>query len=123
MFKITYKQGCNGELVTNLELRQGDTGLLRVNPKTKSTGEPIDFNLIDKIVFKFSGDNYKEVYSKILEQYEDYFLLRVESHESVSFDADSFIYEIECTFMDGSVDTPKIGGLVITEQIRKQEGT
>ena len=119
MFRITYKQGCNGELVANLELRQGDTGLLRVNPKTKSTGELIDFDLLEKIFFKFSSDNYKEIYSKELERQEDYFLLRVENTESETFTPDTFIYEFECTFTDGSVDTPKVGGITITEQIKK----
>ena len=117
MFEIEYKSDCGGKEVTILKLKQGDTGLLKVNPKYKSTGEAIDFSLLSKIEFKFGNDSKKE-YSKELERQEDYYLLRVESHESSDFEPDSYKYEFECTFADGTKDTPKEGKLIIREELK-----
>ena len=45
MFEIEYKTDCSGKEIAILKLKQGDTGSLKVNPKSKSTGEKIDFSL------------------------------------------------------------------------------
>ena len=118
MFEIEYKSDCSGKEITILKLKQGDTGLLKVNPKQKSTGEAIDFSLLSKIEFKFSGDNYKQIYVKELEKQTDHFLLRIDSEESAEFVPDSYIYEFECTFIDETKDTPKEGKLIIKEEIK-----
>ena len=118
MFEIEYKSDCSGKEVAILKLKQGDTGTLKVNPKSKSTGEKIDFALLSKIEFKFGYDGYKTLYTKELERSGEFFLLRIDSEESEKIDADSYKYEIDCTFIDGTKDTPREGKIVIKEELK-----
>ena len=117
MFESEIKKDSKGKLQKNFFLTQGDTANIKSVPK--QNGELIDVALVSKCVFKLSLDNYKELFCKELFLQDDKFMLRLESEETAKLAINTYIYEIEYTFIDGTVNTPNKGEFTIEDQIVK----
>lgn len=99
-------------------LTQGDTAEFTAVPKM-SDGSLVDLSTITKCVFKLSDDAYKEVFSKEFTATDEGFVVRLESEETATIPVASYIYEIEYTFEDGTVNTPNQSSFEILDQIIK----
>ncbi len=99
-------------------LTQGDTANFKAVPKM-SDGSLVDLTLIEKCLFKLSDDNYKEVFVKPFEPADDGFNVRLESEETRDIPVGDYIYEVEYTFTDGTVNTPNQSTFTILDQIVK----
>ena len=97
-------------------LTQGDTANFKAVPKL-SDGTLVDFTLISKCLFKLSDDNYKEIFTKEFTKNQEDFSVRLESVETAGIPVGEYIYEVEYTFTDGTVNTPNQAGFEILEQI------
>lgn len=106
-----------GDTQINFYLTQGDTANFVATPM--SDGALIDLSLISKCVFKLSDDSYKQVFAKDFTKTEDGFSVRLESEDTATIPVGSYIYEIEYTFVDGSVNTPNQSNFEILDQIIK----
>lgn len=100
----------------NFYLTQGDTADFTAVPKM-SDGSMVDLSLISKCIFKLSDENYKEVFSKEFEKTDDGFQVRLESDETTNIAVGEYIYEVEYTFTDGTVNTPNQSNFEILDQI------
>lgn len=100
----------------NFYLTQGDTADFTAVPKM-SDGSMVDLSLISKCMFKLSDENYKEVFSKEFEKTDDGFQVRLESDETTNIAVGEYIYEVEYTFTDGTVNTPNQSNFEILDQI------
>lgn len=96
-------------------LTQGDTATFKSTP-TKN-GELINFDLIEKCVFKISDSDYIEIMQKEFTPEENVFSVTLSSEDTQSLPVDKLIYEIEYTFTDGTVNTPNQGTLEILNQV------
>lgn len=99
-------------------LTQGDTADFQAVPKTED-GEVIDFTLISQCLFKLSDDSYKEVFVKEFKKGDNTFDVRLESEETALIPVGNYIYEVEYTFTDGTVNTPNQSEFEILDQIIK----
>jgi len=99
-------------------LTQGDTADFTAVPKL-SDGSIVDLSLISKCLFKLSDDSYKEIFSKEFIKEETGFKIRLESDETAEIPVGQYIYEIEYTFNDGTVNTPNQSNFEILDQIVK----
>lgn len=97
-------------------LTQGDTATFKSIP-TKN-GELIDFALIEKCLFKISDTDYNELLQKQFEAEETMYSVTLESEDTSTLPIDNLIYEIEYTFVDGTVNTPNQGSLTILDQVQ-----
>nr|DAK86197.1 MAG TPA: hypothetical protein [Caudoviricetes sp.] len=98
-------------------LTQGDTANFTAVPK-KSDGSTVDLSIIEKCMFKLSDDAYKEVFQKEFTKNENgFFEIRLESEETAKIPVGDYIYEIEYTFTDGTVNTPNQSQFSILDQI------
>lgn len=97
-------------------LTQGDTATFKSIPTRN--GELIDFALIDKCVFKISDGDYKEILQKEFTEEEGKFSVTLTSEDTATLPIESLIYEIEYTFLDGTVNTPNQGILTILDQVQ-----
>lgn len=102
----------------NFYLTQGDTADFTAVPK-KSDGSLVNFSDIAKCLFKLSDDNYKQIFVKEFTQEEDGYHIRLESEETTQIPVGDYIYEIEYTFTDGTVNTPNQSSFSILDQIVK----
>lgn len=100
----------------NFYLTQGDTADFTAVPKM-SDGSMVDLSLISKCMFKLSDENYQEVFSKEFEKTDDGFQVRLESKETTNIAVGEYIYEVEYTFTDGTVNTPNQSNFEILDQI------
>lgn len=100
----------------NFYLTQGDTADFTAVPKM-SDGSMVDLSLISKCIFKLSDENYQEVFSKEFEKTDDGFQVRLESDETTNIAVGEYIYEVEYTFTDGTVNTPNQSNFEILDQI------
>lgn len=100
----------------NFYLTQGDTADFTAVPKM-SDGSMVDLSLISKCMFKLSDENYQEVFSKEFEKTDDGFQVRLESDETTNIAVGEYIYEVEYTFTDGTVNTPNQSNFEILDQI------
>lgn len=99
-------------------LTQGDTANFKAVPKM-SDGSLVDLTLIEKCLFKLSNDSYKEVFVKEFSPTEEGFGVRLESNETAGIAVGDYIYEVEYTFNDGTVNTPNQASFTILDQIIK----
>lgn len=97
-------------------LTQGDTATFKSTP-TKN-GELIDFALILKCVFKISNADYEKLFEKEFVQETEKYSVTLESDETMGLPIENLIYEIEYTFVDGTVNTPNQGILTILDQVQ-----
>lgn len=102
----------------NFYLTQGDTADFTAVPKM-SDGTMLDLSLISKCVFKLSDENYQEIFSKEFERLDDGFHVRLTSEETTNIPIGEYIYEVEYTFTDGTVNTPNQSNFEILDQIVK----
>ena len=93
-----------GNKHTHFYLTQGDTAVIISTP-TKN-GENIDISDVLKCMFKLEDDNKKGILAKQFEPAGDVFSIRLESEETTRFPVETLTYEIEYTFIDGTVNTP-----------------
>lgn len=100
----------------NFYLTQGDTADFTAVPKM-SDGTTVDLSLISKCMFKLSDENYVEVFSKEFTKGEENFTVRLESEETAQIPVGQYIYEVEYTFVDGTVNTPNQSNFEILDQI------
>lgn len=100
----------------NFYLTQGDTADFTATPRM-SDGTMLDLSLISKCMFKLSDENYQEVFSKEFEKTDTGFQVRLESAETTSIPVGEYIYEVEYTFTDGTVNTPNQSNFEILDQI------
>lgn len=100
----------------NFYLTQGDTADFTAVPKM-SDGSMVDLSLISKCMFKLSDENYQKVFSKEFEKTDDGFQVRLESDETTNIAVGEYIYEVEYTFTDGTVNTPNQSNFEILDQI------
>lgn len=100
----------------NFYLTQGDTADFTAVPKM-SDGSMVDLSLISKCIFKLSDENYQEVFYKEFEKTDDGFQVRLESDETTNIAVGEYIYEVEYTFTDGTVNTPNQSNFEILDQI------
>lgn len=98
-------------------LTQGDTATIKSTPT--QNGVPIDFDLIDKCLFKISDEDYKELLNKQFTREENDYSVTLESEDTYELPVEPLIYEVEYTFVDGTVNTPNNGKFEILDQIRK----
>lgn len=100
-------------------LTQGDTANFKAVPKM-SDGSLVDLTLIEKCLFKLSNDAYKEVFQKEFAKNDGgFFEIRLESEETANIPVGDYIYEVEYTFNDGTVNTPNQTTFTILDQIVK----
>ena len=97
-------------------LTQGDTATFKSTP-TKN-GELIDFTLIEKCLFKVSDSDYKEIFQKQFTEESENYSVTLTSEDTMDLPIDNLIYEIEYTFVDGTVNTPNQGALIILDQVQ-----
>lgn len=116
MLYSTIKTNKYGDSQISFYLTQGDTADFTAIPKTKD-GEVLDLSLIEKCLFKLSDENWKEIFVKPFEASEDGFKIRLESEETAKIPVGDYIYEVEYTFADGSVNTPNQSAFSIMDQI------
>lgn len=116
MLYSTIKTNKYGDSQISFYLTQGDTADFTAIPKTKD-GEMLDLSLIEKCLFKLSDENWKEIFIKPFEKSEDGFKIRLESEETAKIPVGDYIYEVEYTFADGSVNTPNQSAFSIMDQI------
>ena len=100
----------------NFYLTQGDTADFTAVPKL-SDGTMLDLSLISKCMFKLSDENYQEVFSKEFEKTDTSFHVRLTSEETTTIAVGEYIYEVEYTFTDGTVNTPNQSNFEILDQI------
>lgn len=100
----------------NFYLTQGDTADFTATPRM-SDGTMLDLSLISKCMFKLSDENYQEVFSKEFERTDNGFQVRLESAETTNIPVGEYIYEVEYTFTDGTVNTPNQSNFEILDQI------
>jgi len=98
-------------------LTQGDTATFESFP-TKD-GQLINFDLIEKCLFKISDSDYKEILQKEFDKGVTKFTVTLESEDTFNLPVDKLIYEVEYTFIDGTVNTPNQGTLQILDQVRE----
>lgn len=99
-------------------LTQGDSCGIRFRPIDTETKEAVEHTLIRQILFKlYKNDGSRECVFHKAFAYEDNetWLFDMLSEENV-FPVDRYKYEIEVTFIDGSVNTPCQWYFEITEQ-------
>lgn len=118
MFKSEIVTDKYGNQQTNFILTQGDTATIKSRPTRNK--EPISLDLIDKCIFKLSGSDYIEIFSKEFDKGEDRYSVTLETEETSILPVDKLIYEVEYTFTDGTVNTPNKGTFEITDQIVKK---
>lgn len=118
MFRKKTKKDKDGNIIVDFELTQGDTAIIFATPKQES-GELIDLSSISQCMFKLGNDAYNEVFTKEFDKQEENLMVRLESEETTTIPVGDYVYEVEYTFVDGTVDTPNIGTFTITDQIRK----
>ena len=116
MLYSTVKTNKYGDNQLYFYLTQGDTANFKAVPKL-SDGTLVDFTLIEKCLFKLSDDSYKEVFSKEFTKNVEDFTVRLESNETAGIPVGEYIYEVEYTFTDGTVNTPNQAGFEILDQI------
>lgn len=97
-------------------LTQGDTANFTAVPKL-SDGTLVDFSLISQCLFKLSDDCYRQIFVKAFEKGEEEFTVRLESEETATIPVGEYIYEVEYTFTDGTVNTPNQASFEILDQI------
>ena len=73
----------------------------------------MDFSVIRKCEFILL-DEEDEILVKEFAPQDDCFLVRIESHES-DIEANTYIYKVKYTFIDGSVATPNRGMFTIMD--------
>lgn len=100
----------------SLYLTQGDTATIIVTPE-RSDGEEFDMSIISKCLFKLSDSNYSQIFAKEFSIYDNTLQVRLESEETASIEVGEYIYEVEYTFIDGSVYTPNQTDFEILDQI------
>lgn len=98
-------------------LTQGDTATFESIP-TKD-GTLIDMSLVEKCLFKISDIDFKEIIQKEFERGTGSFLVTLESEDTFNLPVDKLVYEVEYTFVDGTVNTPNQGTLMILDQVRQ----
>ena len=98
MLYSTVKTNKYGDNQLYFYLTQGDTANFRAVPK-------------------LSDDSYKEVFSKEFTKNAEDFTVRLESDETAGIPVGEYIYEVEYTFTDGTVNTPNQAGFEILDQI------
>lgn len=106
-----------GHSEKDLYLTQGDTATITSVPK--QNGVLIDFTLIDKCIFKISDYEYKEIFQKECEELTDKYSVTLESEETFDLPIDTLRYEVEYTFIDGTVNTPNQGKFIVLDQVRQ----
>lgn len=116
MLYSTIKTNKYGDSQISFYLTQGDTADFTAVPKTKD-GQMVDLSLINKCLFKLSDENWQEIFVKPFETSEDGFKIRLESEETAKIPVGDYIYEVEYTFADGSVNTPNQSAFSIMDQI------
>lgn len=97
-------------------LTQGDTAEFTAVPKM-SDGTLADLNIITKCMFKLSDDSFKSVFAKEFTKTDSDFRVRLESEDTATIPVGSYIYEVEYTFADGTVNTPNQASFEILDQI------
>lgn len=118
MFKSEIVTDKYGNLQTNFILTQGDTATIKSRP-TKNK-ELINFDLVEKCMFKLSDSDYTEILAKEFIRGEDRYSVTLETEETTLLPVDKLIYEVEYTFTDGTVNTPNKGVFEVTDQIVKR---
>lgn len=116
MLYSTVKQNKYGDEQIQFYLTQGDTANFKAVPKLDD-GTLVDLALISKCMFKLSDDAYREVFSKQFEKNAEDFTVRLESNETAQIPVGEYIYEVEYTFTDGTVNTPNQASFEILDQI------
>ena len=104
--------GCYTVEQKNFYLTRGDTATITSTPRDENK-EIIEFGLIAKCEFILLEDD-KEIFSKEFHLGEDNLVVRIESSES-DIDADTYVYKVKYTFVDGSVATPNRGLFTIID--------
>lgn len=117
MFKSEIVTDKYGNKQVNFILTQGDTATIKSTPKKNN--EPINFDLVDKCLFKLSASDYVEIMSKEFTRGEDKYSVTLETEETSILPVEKLIYEVEYIFTDGTVNTPNKGTFEITDQIKK----
>ena len=117
LYSTTTKTKYGGEQMS-FYLTQGDTAEFTAVPKL-SDGSLVDLSTITKCVFKVSDDAYRETFSKEFTKTETGFVVRLESEETATIPVATYIYEVEYTFEDGTVNTPNQSSFEILDQIIK----
>lgn len=89
-------------------LTQGDSQYIYIVPKNQN-GEVVVDN-IDTCEFRLGkteviNDKYPIVYSKLLEKENDKLVLRLDSEETSEIDVDTYKYQFDFNFVDGSKET------------------
>ena len=103
----------------NFYLTQGDTANF-VSTPTLSDGTSVDLSLVSKCIFKLSDENYQEIFSKEFQKQDTCLVVRLESAETAEIEVGEYIYEVEYTFIDGTVNTPNQSSFEILDQIVKR---
>lgn len=99
-------------------LTQGDTATIKSTPTYN--GELIDFDLISKCIFKLSDADYNELFQKEFTREDEGYSVTLESEDTSSLPIDTLFYEIEYTFVDGTVNTPNQGDFDILDQVQNR---
>lgn len=111
-----------GNTLVEYEVLQGDTFQLSIS--LKSDGQDIDLEMLSSVVFKISDEDYNEVYNSEFEyeQESGRFLMSMPSEETAKMETDtSYIYEIQVTFVDGTVVSPTQSKIKFKQQIIEEE--
>lgn len=103
-----------GKPQKNFFLTQGDTMYLVSRP-TKN-GVLIDLTEVSKCVLNILSNEYKIIKSEEFKLDEDKFVVKVESEKTTELPLGKLRYEVEYTFVDGTVATPNQGLLTILNQ-------
>lgn len=116
MLYSTIKTNKYGDSQISFYLTQGDTAEFTAVPKGKD-GQMINLSMIEKCLFKLSDDNWQEIFVKEFEKTDNGFKVRLESEETAKMPVGDYIYEVEYTFADGTVNTPNQSAFSIMDQI------
>ena len=114
MFYTQIDTDKKGRKHTHIFLTQGDTAIIKSTPRRN--GEVIDISGVSKCMFKIEDENKKGILAKPFEPNEGIFSVRLESEETTLFPVETLTYEIEYTFIDGTVNTPNRWKFDVDEQ-------
>ena len=109
-----------GNQLIEYEVLRGDTFSLSIS--LTSAGENVSRETISKVVYKQSGEDYVELYRTEFEfdEYTNKYVAIIPSEVTAGFESGvSYIYEIEITFLDGSVLTPTQSKIKYKDEIVK----
>ena len=98
----------------NFFLTQGDTMYLESTPTNK--GVLVDFSDISKCVLNILNSEYKIIFSQEFVNDTDRFVVKVSTEDTTAFPLGKLRYEVEYTFVDGTVATPNQGLLTVLNQ-------